>query len=144
MRNQHMPSQCRYDALISYRREEPDKKFARELLARLEAAGIRVVIDERDFDSAATFLEEMERCIKESRFTLVVASPRYFESGNCVEEAIICKVLDMAERRRRLIPLVIEPVTMPIWLYNIVGISFTDKDPLVDPYDKLIGKLANP
>lgn len=139
-----MATTFKYDALISYRRREPDKTFARELLKRLEAVGLKVAIDERDFDPAATFLEEMERCIKESRFTLAVASPKYFESGNCVEEAIICKVLDMAERRRRTIPLIIESVTMPTWLYNIVGINFTDLNPLVDPHDKLIGKLRNP
>ena len=73
-----------------------------------------------------------------------MASPRYFESGNCIEESIICKVLDMSERRRRLIPLVIEAVQMPTWLYNIVGVNFTDSDPLVDPYKKLIAKLSNP
>jgi len=131
----------KYDALISYRRQEPDKTFARDLLGRLEAAGLTVAIDERDFDPVATFLEEMERCIKESRFTLAVMSPRYLESGNCEEESIICKVLDMAERRRRIIPVTIEDVTMPTWLYNVVGINFTDPNPLVDPHDKLVVKL---
>ena len=134
----------KYDALISYRRQEPDKAFARDLLRRLEDAGLKVAIDERDFDPAATFLQEMERCIKDSRYTLAVMSPRYLESGNCEEEAIICKVLDMKDRRRRIIPLTIEAVTMPYWLYNIVGINFTDVDPLVDPHNKLLGKLQNP
>jgi len=71
-------------------------------------------------------------------------SPRYLESGNCEEEAIICKVLGMAERRRRIIPLVIENVTMPTWLYNIVGVQFTDPDPLVDPYERTKKALGNP
>jgi hypothetical protein len=131
-----------FDAFISYRRQDPDKAFARNLLKHLEAAGLKAAIDEH-FDPAATFLEEMERCIKESRYTLAVMSPRYLESGNCVEEAIICKVLDMAERRRRIIPLTIESVTMPTWLYNVVGINFTDPNPLVDPYAKLLAKLQN-
>ena len=72
----------KYDVLISYRREDPDKQFARDLLKTLEADGYKVAIDERDFDPAQTFLEEMERCIKESRFTLAVMSPRYLQSGN--------------------------------------------------------------
>jgi len=139
-----MATTYKYDALISYRHQEPDKSFARDLLKRLEAAGLKVAIDERDFDPVATFLEEMERCIKESRYTLAVMSSRYLESGNCAEEAIICKVLDMAERRRRIIPLVIETVAMPVWLYNIVGISFTDTNPLVEPHAKLITKLQTP
>lgn len=134
----------KYDALISYRRQEPDKAFARDLLKRLEAVGLKVAIDERDFDPVETFLGEMERCIKESRFTLAVMSPQYLQSGNCEEEAIICKVLDMSERRRRIIPLTIEAVTMPTWLYNVVGINFTDPNPLVDPHAKLLAKLQNP
>jgi hypothetical protein len=71
-------------------------------------------------------------------------SPRYLESGNCVEEAIICKVLDMAERKRRIIPLVIEEVTMSTWLYNLVGVNFTDEDPLVDPYERTKTAIGNP
>src|SRR5262245_29517934 len=77
------------DVFLSYRHVDPDRAFARDLLGRLEAAGFRVAIDERDFRPEATFLEEMERCIQESRFTLAVLSPRYVESGNTMEEAII-------------------------------------------------------
>jgi formylglycine-generating enzyme required for sulfatase activity len=134
----------RYDAFLSYRRREPDRGFARSLLARLESAGLKLAIDERDFSPAATFLEEMERCIRESRFTLTLLSPRYFESGNTVEEAVLCKVLDMSERRRRLIPLILEPVERPGWLYNITGIDFTDSRSLVDPYERLLAALDNP
>ena len=76
-----------YDAFISYRRQEPDLSFARDLLNRLESNGYKVAIDERDFNAAMSFLDEMERCIKESRFTLAVLSPRYFESGNTNQEA---------------------------------------------------------
>jgi hypothetical protein len=43
-----------------------------------------------------------------------------------------------------MIPVVIEPVPMPAWLYGIVGIDFTKRDPLVDPYDKLKATLGPP
>lgn len=52
-------------------------------------------------------------------------SSRYLESGNTQEEAIVCKALDMAERKRRLVPLIIKKVERPAWLYSIVGIDFT-------------------
>ena len=71
-------------------------------------------------------------------------SPRYLESGNCVEEAIICKVLDMTERKRRIIPLMIEEVQLPAWLYNLVVVDFSDKDPLVDPYQRTKGAIGKP
>ena len=139
-----VPKKHKYHAFISYRRQEPDKSFARGLLRDLESAGYTTAIDERDFDANASFLQEMERCIKESDFTLCVASPRYFQSGNCEEEAVICKVLDMAGRKRRLVPLILDTVKMPIWMYDIVGIDFTDKDPLVPPFEKLVKTLGKP
>jgi hypothetical protein len=83
----------------------------------------------------------MERCVRQSRFTVAVISSRYLDSDSCPEEAIICKVLDMGDRTRRLIPLVIEPVPMPAWLYGIVG---TRTDPLVDPFDRLKATLGAP
>jgi hypothetical protein len=134
----------RYDVFISYRHGGPDQTFARQLVAGLEADGYRVAIDERDFAANASFLQEMERCIRESRFTVAVISPRYLESGNTGEEAMITKVLDMGDRTRRLIPLIIEPVAMPVWLYGIVGIDWTKRDPLVDPFDRLKATLGAP
>jgi hypothetical protein len=138
------PLPIRYDVFVSYRHDDVDRTFARELVAALEAEGYHVAIDERDFPANASFLQEMERAIRQSRFTLAVISPRYLESGNTEEEAMISKVLDMGDRKRRLIPLVIEPVAMPAWLYGIVGIDWTKRDPLVDPFDKLKATLGAP
>jgi hypothetical protein len=134
----------RYDVFISYRHGGPDTEVATQLAEALEADGYAVAIDERDFPANASFLQEMERCVRESRATVAVISSRYLESGNCQEEAIICKVLDMGDRKRRLIPLVIEPVPLPAWLYGIVGIDCTKTNPLVDPFDKLKSTLGAP
>jgi hypothetical protein len=103
-----------------------------------------VAIDERDFPANSSFLQEMERAIRQSRFTVAVISPRYLESGNTEEEAIITKVLDMGDRKRRLLPIVIAPVSLPVWLYGIVGIDWTKRDPLLDPYDRLKTTLGAP
>ena len=134
----------RYDVFISYRHGGKDEEVARQLAEALEADGYVVAIDERDFPANASFLQEMERSVRESRATVAVISSRYLESGNCQEEAIICKVLDMGDRKRRLIPLVIEPVALPAWLYGIVGIDCTKANPLVDPFDKLKSTLGVP
>ena len=137
----------RYDVFISYRHGGADADIAARLLQTLEADGYAVAIDERDFPANASFLQEMERCIRESRYTVAIVSTRYLESGNCEEEAIISKVLDMSERRRRLIPFVIESTPsgmMPAWLFGIVGIDCTRPDPLVDPVEKLKATLGPP
>ena len=134
----------RYDVFVSYRHEGADRVFARDLVAALEAEGYTVAIDERDFPANASFLQEMERAIRQSRFTVAVISRRYLESGNTEEEVMISRVLDLGDRKRRLIPLLIEPVAMPVWLYGIVGIDWTKRDPLVDPFDKLKAALGAP
>lgn len=139
-----MSEAYRYDAFISYRHQEPDEAFAIQLLKDLEAAGHKVAFDERDFMANEDFLDEMERCIKESRFTLAVVSPRYFESGNCEQESKICKVRDMRDRQRRLVPLIFEKVYMPDWMYAITGINFAKERPNEPPLDKLKRTLGNP
>ncbi len=57
-------------------------------------------------------------------------------------KAIICKILDMGERRRRLIPIFLEPATTPVWLDGSVGIDAAKPDPLVDPFDRLKATLG--
>jgi hypothetical protein len=46
----------------------------------LEAAGLRVCIDYRDFAPAAAILNEIERAIRSSHKTLFVFSPAYRQS----------------------------------------------------------------
>lgn len=137
-------STYQYDAFISYRRQEPDKGFARWLLKELKAAGYRVAFDEVDFSPRATFLNEMERCCHESRLVLAVISPRYFESGNTDMEATITTVQGMSDRNNRFIPLIYEDVQRPIWMYSLVGVNFTDEDPLVPPLDRLKAAMGEP
>jgi len=73
------PATFSYDVFLSYAR--PDRAWVdQELLAPLEAAGLRVCIDYRDFAPAAAILDEIERAIRSSRKTLFVFSPAYRQS----------------------------------------------------------------
>ena len=132
-----------YDCFISYRHQEPDRTFAVELANRLGENGLSVVIDERSFQPNQHFLGEMERCIRQSRFTLCVVTHDYLQSGACEEEATITKVLDMSDRKRRLVPLFVEQTEVPVWLYGLVGVNFFQRDPAVDPFEKLLALLAS-
>jgi hypothetical protein len=86
----------------------------------------------------------MERCIRESRFTLTLISKGFMDSGNTEEEAVITKVLDMGERKRRLVPLILQRVERPAWMYGIVGVDFTAEEGLVEPLEKLKAALGRP
>lgn len=132
-----------YDAFLSYRHVEPDRAYAEELVRLLEAQGLRAAIDVRDFAPNAHFLAEMERCIKESRFTLCVITSRYVDSDHTNEEAVIAKTLDLAQRTRRVVPLVYERVTLPVWLHGLSGIDFTEAA-RVDPRERLLALFTTP
>lgn len=134
------PAAIVYDAFLSYRHTEPDRTYAEEIVRVLEAHGLRAAIDVRDFAPNQHFLAEMERCIKESRFTLCVVTARYLESDHTGEEAVIAKTLDLAERTKRVVPLVYERVPLPVWLHGLVGIDFTEAA-RVDPQARLLELL---
>jgi hypothetical protein len=138
------PQDLRYDAFLSYRHGDADAEFARDLLARLEEAGFRVAIDERDFRPEQHYVQEMERCIVQSRYTLAIISKRYLESGNTEEEALIAKALTLGQRQKRLIPILIERAQLPLWLSGAVGIDFGKTDGIAEPLDLLIRALGEP
>lgn len=130
-----------YDAFLSYRHTEPDKTHVCEILDVLESRGLRVAVDFRDFGPNEHFLSEMERCIKESRFVLCVVTSQYVHSDHCSEEAIISKTLDMADRKKRLVPLIFERVELPVWLHGLVGIDFS-QSATVDPIERLLALMT--
>jgi len=71
---------------------------------------------------------------------LCVITSQYVQSDHTSEEAIISKTLDLAERRRRLVPLIFERVELPVWLHGLVGIDFA-ATPIVDPRERLVQLL---
>jgi len=129
-----------YDAFLSYRHGDPDRRYAADLLEALESRGLRVAIDARDFRGNEHVVSEMERCIRQSRLVLCVVTARYVGSGYCSEEAIISKTLDLTERRKRLVPLFYERVPLPVWLDGLVGVDCT-ASASVDPIESLVGLL---
>jgi hypothetical protein len=130
-----------YDVFISYRHVEPDRTRALELVQDLESRNLRAAIDVRDFGPNEHFLTEMERCIRQSRFVLCLISAAYVESEHCSEEAVISKTMDLADRRKRLVPLIFEQIELPVWLHGLSGIDCTGRA-VVDPIERLSDLLA--
>jgi hypothetical protein len=131
-----------YDAFLSYRHTDVDREHASAIVEFLERHGLRVAIDFRDFMPNEHFVAEMERCIKQSRFVLCVITSEYLASDHTSEEAIISKTLDLAEKRKRLVPLLFERVELPVWLHGLVGIDFSPSSP-VEPFDRLLALLTS-
>jgi len=105
-------AEYQYDVFISYSHE--DKAWVwNELLPTLEAAGLKVCIDERDFEVGTPSLVNMERAVEGSRHTLLVLTPAWVNSQWTEFESLLVGTSDPAGRRRRLIPLLLKPCTLP-------------------------------
>jgi hypothetical protein len=130
----------RYDAFMSYRRL--DRERAEGLVEELESRGFRVAIDFRDFRPNEQVLTEMERCIRESRFLLCVITAQYVASGFTIEEANIARLLDLTERRNRIVPLIFDRVPLPVWWQGLVGIDF-GANAQGDPLERLVTLLSS-
>jgi hypothetical protein len=131
--------EVRYDAFISYRRL--DRERAESLVEELESHGFRIAIDFRDFRPNEQVITEMERCIRESRFVLCVITEQYASSGFTTEEASVARLLDLIERRNRVVPLIFDKVPMPAWLQGLVGIDFGPQAQ-ADPIERLVALLS--
>jgi hypothetical protein len=97
---------------ISY--SHVDKTWAqRELLPRLEEAGLRVLIDYRDFAIGEFSLDSMESAVDNSRHTLVVLTPAWIASEWSAVESLLAEVSDSTGHHRKLLPLLLERCAIP-------------------------------
>jgi hypothetical protein len=130
-----------YDAFITYR-GGPDATEANALNEILKRNGLVTAIDSSDFSPAATFLDEMARCVSQSRYTIALISPRYATSHFTQEEAIMQQILDNQEKQRRLIVAYLEDCPAPLWMQSRVGVRlFRDKGNKDQPELKRLIKL---
>ncbi len=118
----------KYDVFVTYRGGQ-DASEANALYDILVHHDLIPAIDSRDFLPTETFLDEMARCVKESRYTIALVSSRYATSHFTQEEAIMQKILDNREKMRRFIVSYIEDVEAPLWMQSLVGIRlYLDKN----------------
>jgi predicted nucleotide-binding protein len=115
----------RYDIFISY--SHKDKSWVNGvLLPRLEREGLRVCIDDRDFEIGVPSLFNIENAVEHSRKTLLVLTPNWIESNWTEFEALLLQTNDPAGRRRRILPLMVQHCTPPSHLQVFTYLDLTD------------------
>src|SRR5262245_27753232 len=82
-----------YNVLISYSPAERDWVHE-ELLPDLEAAGLKVLIDSRDFEIGVPKVVNLERAVEQSEYTLVVVSPGWLDSEWSEFEGLLTSTVD--------------------------------------------------
>jgi hypothetical protein len=110
--NVHAHDNLIYDVFISYRQQEPDKSWVRNiLLPSLKNEGLRICIDFECFRLGALLIKEMERAVLQSRYTLAVLSPAYLDSNFTELENILAEHLGLEKSQRRLLAILHEQCT---------------------------------
>ena len=90
-----LPDSYEYDVFVSYQAKGADKSWVRKtLLPYLETEGLRVCIDTR-FPLGVPVITSMERAIQQSRYTLMILSPNYLESGFSDFESLLSQHLGL-------------------------------------------------
>ncbi len=98
------PKNYIYDIFISYRHKPPSMSWVRNILVpRLESDGFSTIIDYRDFRLGAALINEMNRAVKDSRYTLAILTPQYLKSGFTELESIMAEHNGLQNGQRRLI-----------------------------------------
>ena len=105
------------DVFLSYSRE--DKARVLDLAARLRAAGVNIWIDQGGIDGAALWGESIVRALEGAKVLLLMVTPSAVSSHNVTKEVMLT-----SERKGHILPVHLEPTTIPLGLkYPLAGIQ---------------------
>src|SRR5579872_3290975 len=123
------------DIFISY--SSKDKEKADQLSELLASAGLSVWIDQSGIDVATSWSKEIVQAITGCKAFVVLLSPNSIASENVIKEVSLA-----AERKKKILPLDLEPVGLPDDLaYHLAGIQ---RAPMtnIDAIIRSLGKLG--
>jgi hypothetical protein len=131
-----------YDVFLSYRAQEPDRSWVRKTLRpTLEAGGLRVCIDHRDFRMGEPLLLELERAVEQSRYTLAVLTPGYLESGFAELESVLAQHLGLEAGQRRLLTVIRASCRPRLGMRAQLALDMTDDDEFAENLARLSYEL---
>ncbi|MDH4165002.1 MAG: TIR domain-containing protein [Gammaproteobacteria bacterium] len=105
------------DVFLSYSRE--DKARVLEFAGKLRAAGVNIWIDQGGIDGAALWGESIVRALEGAKVLLLMVSPSAVSSHNVAKEVMLT-----SERKGNILPVHLEPTTIPLGLkYPLAGIQ---------------------
>jgi TIR domain len=113
------------------------------LVPQLEALGLRVCVDYRDFRLGAVLIKEMERAVVTSRYTLAVLSPQYLQSNFTEFENLIAEHLGLEAGARRLLLVMREDCQPRLSLRSRLWLDMTDDEEFAENVARLGQELRS-
>lgn len=114
-----------YDIFLSYALVDGDFALG-WLLPRLRDAGVTVAVDIDDFRPGAPVLEEVERCVETSRYTVAVVTAAWVDDHWTTFEILLRQDADVDQGLHRLIPLLLEACDLPRRLAALQMVDMLD------------------
>lgn len=125
MATKQTPTNPIYDVFISY--SSKDRAWVKNfLVATLEAKGLKVCIDYRDFRPGYAIVDEIERGLEQSRKVLCILTPHYLEESEWTNlEYLMVQTRHPANREGRFLVVLKSPCELPTSLKPFIYVDFT-------------------
>jgi hypothetical protein len=134
-----------YDAFISYRQQEPEKSWVRNVLVpNLESEDLKIFVDHRDFRLGANLITEMTNGVEKSRYTIAVLTPSYLKSGFTEFESILAEHLSLEKSQRRLIVIMREKCKPRLSMRAKLWLDMSNDAEFLVTFPKLVSQLKMP
>ena len=128
-----------YDVFLSY--SHRDREWVKErLLPRLRSAGVKVCIDEEDFEPGEYSVLNMQKAVVNSRRLLLVLTPAWVESRWTAFEGVLAATANPVDRR--LVPLMLETCEPPPYIAALTYVDFRQPSEREEKLERLLRSLA--
>src|ERR1700704_1586188 len=113
-----------YDLFISYTEiDENDQNWVEGHLIHALGLPENRIITQKTFRPGASVLEEFNRAITTSRYTLLVLSPSYFADKWSTFSEQLVSFANIVNQQKRLIPLLRRPCDLPLRIDSLVRLD---------------------
>jgi len=129
-----------YDVFISYSRHDHDW-VEETLLARLERAGLRVCVADRDYALGVATIINTEHAIQRSHKTLLVITPEWLAEVWQTFESLLVLTRDPTGQQQRMVPLLVRPCQLPDRLDLFTWLDLTDASQHESQLSRLVDEI---
>lgn len=137
------PAEFSHDVFVSY--SHKDKTWVASVLVKaLRDHGLRVLVDESEFEPGKASIENMTDAILQSRRTIAVLTPNWVGSEWTRFEGLVTAQEDPTGARGRLLPILRQKCDPPKWLAIRSWLDFVDDSAVSRQLSRLIRTLGRP
>ncbi len=119
-----------------------DKAFTRKLAERLVQFGVQVWLDEAEINVGDSLLDRISSAIENTDFVAAIISANSVQSSWVQSELQMAMSRELADRKVRVLPIVIEPCELPMFLKDKLYADFSRSDDFDAPFARLLRALG--